>query len=137
MNGVIYDAKVAHKRKVKVNPIAHHYEKPGEQPYIKYNCPVCDAVGNKHISVPHGTSHCPLCGVALNWDRKPEIGDTVTMLATKLTESIFPKGDICVITECGSDGSFYLEQQADHLSYSVDGYHLADTFSILEESEDD
>ena len=75
MNGVIRNSNIAHKRTVKVNPIPRHYEKPGEEPYIKWNCPVCTALGN-HVSITEGIESCPLCGVSLNWDRpvKEEIG---------------------------------------------------------------
>ena len=32
----IYPAKAVYKQKVKLRPNEHHYEKEGEEPYIKY-----------------------------------------------------------------------------------------------------
>lgn len=77
MVGVIQNSRYARKRKVAVNPIEHAYHGPDEKPYIKYNCPVCEAVGNWGVSISYGTPACPLCGVRLNWARQPEIGDQV------------------------------------------------------------
>jgi rubrerythrin len=35
--------------------------------YIKYFCPVCEAVGNKHQLI-RNEENCPLCNVNLLWD---------------------------------------------------------------------
>lgn len=48
-------------------PNKHIYEKTGEEPYIKYSCPICDAIGNLH-QVIKGDKNCPLCGVNLDWE---------------------------------------------------------------------
>lgn len=97
--GVIKDSKFVHKRKVSVNPVEAHYEDQGEEPYIKYRCPVCKAVGN-YGSIPHGTKNCPLCGVSLNWDRKPQIGDSVIVHGGVRPNLIGSKG---VVTKIRSD----------------------------------
>lgn len=55
-----------HKHIVMVNPIVHHYEDDGEPEYIKYGCPVCEAVGERR-RVHRVESNCPICGVRLNW----------------------------------------------------------------------
>lgn len=52
--------------RVSVKPIAHHYEDKGEEPYIKYSCPVCDEFGARH-ALDFGESHCPICNVYLFW----------------------------------------------------------------------
>lgn len=94
MHGIIIDAPTAHRRKVKVNPITRAYHESHERPYIKYSCPVCDTVGNTKISVPYGTPRCPLCGVALNWEREIESGDNVVILDTsqKLQKAVVVSG---------------------------------------------
>jgi hypothetical protein len=54
-----------HKRFTRVKPIAHHYM-PNNQ-YIKYSCPVCDALNNRHQVHP-GETNCCLCNVNLLWE---------------------------------------------------------------------
>lgn len=66
IDGVVKDAGAAYMRTTSVKPIEHHYEEPGEEPYIKYSCPVCEAVGNIHQVTP-GEEKCRLCGVNLIW----------------------------------------------------------------------
>ena len=66
IEGKTKDAAYAYQRTTSVKPTEHHYEEPGEEPYIKYGCPVCEAVGNLH-QVAHGEEKCPLCGVNLYW----------------------------------------------------------------------
>lgn len=51
---------------VKLRPVAHHYEKPGDPPYVKYSCPVCEMIGLKH-QVFSCDAKCPNCGVNLLW----------------------------------------------------------------------
>lgn len=67
INGKVIEAERVYQRITYVNPIEHHYEEPGEKPYIKYSCPVCAAVGNLHQVTP-GEENCPLCGVNLSWE---------------------------------------------------------------------
>lgn len=95
MIGVIRNARTAHRRNVKVNPVEKLYSEPDEPKYAKYNCPVCTSVGNTGVSLPYGTERCPLCGVFLNWNRKIEVGDTVKvrqrdgfMCDTPIVESV-------------------------------------------------
>lgn len=88
ISGVIRDSAFAYKRKVKVNPIERIYEDKGEKPYRKYNCPICCAVGNGNIGITEGIENCPLCGVALNWGRKPELGDMVILTGRKSKPNI-------------------------------------------------
>ena len=73
MTGIIISSAYVHRKHAKVNPIPHHYEEPGEKPYIKWHCPVCTMLGNRKISIPEKIPDCPLCGVHLNWDRKGEV----------------------------------------------------------------
>lgn len=96
LSGIIVNSNKVHKRKVSVNPIARHYEEPGEEPYIKYSCPVCAAVGN-YGQVTEGTPNCMLCGVSLNWDRKPEMGDTVIL--NQILGPDFMEGFQCTIVK--------------------------------------
>lgn len=67
LKGKVIEADVTYKRITYVKPTAHHYEKTGEKPYIKYGCPVCDLLGNKH-QVSTWEKNCPLCNVNLLWD---------------------------------------------------------------------
>ena len=80
ISGVIRNAEYAFQRKVKVNPIRKQYHDLGEPEYYKYNCPVCQAVGNTHISIPYLDEHFPLCNVALNWSYMLELGIDVLVL---------------------------------------------------------
>ena len=54
------------EKTVKLYPVEHHYEKPGEKPYIKYGCPVCEMCGLE-LQVHQSDTHCPTCGVNLLW----------------------------------------------------------------------
>lgn len=136
ITGVITNSNKAYKRKVSVNPIPHHYEKLGEKPYIKWSCPVCEAVGNK-AQILHGVKNCSLCGVSLNWDRKPKVGDTVIINDWHALPGgihpVFLEGDRCVIVEDHSDDPkeipYVLEHKGQRLGCR------ADVFSILDESE--
>lgn len=67
INGKVTNAEYAYQRITYIHPAEHHYEEPGEEPYIKYGCPVCEAIGNRH-SVTQGEKTCPLCGVNLSWE---------------------------------------------------------------------
>ncbi|WP_379142327.1 hypothetical protein [Paenibacillus sp. sgz500992] len=69
LEGVVTEAKHAYQRKTFVKPTAHHYENPGEKPYIKYGCPVCELLGNKY-QVSIGVSNCSLCNVNLIWEEQ-------------------------------------------------------------------
>lgn len=67
IEGKFKKSKYVHKRITKVKPIEHHYEDPGETPYIKYGCPVCESLGNR-FSFYKGVPNCPLCNVNLLWN---------------------------------------------------------------------
>ncbi|ASA22626.1 hypothetical protein [Paenibacillus donghaensis] len=73
LNGKVTDSKYAYQRIAYVKPVENHYENKGEQPYIKYECPVCELLNNKH-QVAFGTDNCPLCNVNLLWEEP--INDT-------------------------------------------------------------
>lgn len=88
MNGIIVNAKHVHGKHAKVNPIPHHYEGPGEKPYIKWHCPVCETLGNIRVSIPEGIPDCPLCGVHLNWTVKPQVGDLILTLPDHIAGQI-------------------------------------------------
>lgn len=66
IDGIVKGADVAYRRTTSVKPTEHHYEEPGEKPYIKYSCPVCEALGNLH-QVNRIVQNCPVCGVQLYW----------------------------------------------------------------------
>lgn len=66
IDGIVKEAEYAYQRITYVRPIEHHYEEPKEKLYIKYSCPVCEAVGNLHQVTP-GERNCPLCNVNLCW----------------------------------------------------------------------
>lgn len=142
ITGVIQNASKAYKRKVSVNPIAHHYEKPGEKPYIKYNCPVCEMVGNK-VQIPHGIEKCPLCGVSLNWTRKPEVGDVVVICGYPIYggRSKFPERTQCVIVEDHSNEEeefpYVLQRCVGDMGEGTRLKYRAEEFTILEEPEDE
>lgn len=126
MNGVIINANHVHARRAAVNPIARHYEEKGERPYIKWSCPVCEAIGNHRVSIPEGIPECPLCGVHLNWNQKPEVGDQVIILG----DDILLAGTICTVKEIVEDGTMYL------LSFGErEGLYPACGVSLLEEEE--
>lgn len=44
----VSETEFVYQRIVYVRPLERHYEEPGETPYIKYCCPVCEALGNPH-----------------------------------------------------------------------------------------
>lgn len=69
IDGVLRDTKETYRRTVKVNPTECHYEEVGEEPYIKYICPVCEALGRRHQVNPV-VQNCPVCGVQLYWGEK-------------------------------------------------------------------
>lgn len=132
VTGVIDDAKTVHKRKMRVTPIETHYEEDGESSYIKYSCPVCHAAGNTGISITKGKPKCPLCGVNLNWDRKPAVGDTVVITKQNATEYEFYKSTKCVIeqeSELNGNMSYKLRNEAGTKRL----WYPANEFSILEE----
>lgn len=87
----IFTAKTVHKQAVKLRPVEHHYEKDGEEPYIKYGCQICEQLADEaakiskgaclheefkegkrfnRFSFAYGTRNCPCCGVNLDWDYK-------------------------------------------------------------------
>lgn len=134
LSGVIQDAKVVHKRRVKINPIAKHYEKPGEEPYIKYSCPVCHNAGNKNISITEGIPNCPLCGVSLNWDRELQVGDRVVITFQHSSKQALEAGSICQITKImksQTEASCKLCSETDGRTF----WYKTDNFSILEGDE--
>lgn len=72
MEGKIFNKrKPVHYHIVRVKPIAHHYENKGEPEYIKYSCPVCEAVGDKH-QVHQCENNCSICGVNLLWNNNED-----------------------------------------------------------------
>lgn len=66
ITGVVTKVEFSHRRFTRVKPSEHHYEELGEQPYLKYSCPVCEALGNLHQVLPI-EHNCQLCGVYLYW----------------------------------------------------------------------
>lgn len=67
IQGKITEAKHAYHRTTYVKPVEHHYENAGDEPYIKYGCPVCELLGHHH-QITKGTKNCPLCNVNLLWE---------------------------------------------------------------------
>lgn len=81
-----FPAKAVHKQRVKLRPVEHHYEKEGEEPYIKYGCQICDSIAGMvkglsldendgegeftRLSFTKGTPQCPCCGVNIDWEYK-------------------------------------------------------------------
>ncbi len=59
----------SYEKIVKLRPVEEHYEQPGEKPYIKYSCPLCNMCGVMHRVHP-GDTRCPICGVNLLWEVK-------------------------------------------------------------------
>lgn len=80
-------AEFVFQQRVAVKPIARHYEKPGEAPYIKWGCPICDGLVSKYahyeevftkfspFSFAEGTSNCPVCGINLEWDDSESVNN--------------------------------------------------------------
>lgn len=69
LDGKVVKAKYVHKNKTYIKPVEHHYEEPGEPPYIKYGCPICESLGHR-FSFPRETNNCPICNVNLLWDEE-------------------------------------------------------------------
>ena len=69
LDGKAVKAKYVHKNKTYIKPVEHHYEGPGEPPYIKYGCPICESLGHR-FSFPNKTSNCPICNVNLSWNEE-------------------------------------------------------------------
>jgi len=65
IEGNIAEAEFQYQKTTKIKPMVVHYSVTPR--YVKYVCPVCRALGNKH-QLPHGVSNCPLCNVNLTWD---------------------------------------------------------------------
>lgn len=65
--GHIEESKYAYEKITSFKAIEGHYENKGEPPYIKYNCPICSMLGNRH-QITRGDKQCPLCGINLKWD---------------------------------------------------------------------
>lgn len=65
----IYKSDKIYKTRIKAIPIEHHYEENGEEPYIKYSCPICDNLGIKHQVHPW-EDNCSICGINLDWSEK-------------------------------------------------------------------
>lgn len=101
ITGVIKNEKKAYKRLVSVNPVPHHYEEKGDLPYIKFGCPVCEAVGNR-VQVTPGLGSCMLCGVSLNWDRIIEPGDRVIL---RQTVNGVREGEVCTVEDVTKDST--------------------------------
>ena len=97
MTGTLINSIYAYRKYAKVNPVPHHYEEPGEPPYVKWHCPVCAMLGNRKTSIPKNIPDCPLCGVHLNWDRKPEIGDQVLIVDSERKGIIQKSGNPCTV----------------------------------------
>ena len=83
----LFPAKAAHKQRVKIRPIEHHYENEGDPPYIKYGCPICEQLAIKtrgkplfdengerrefvRFQIHKGMEQCPCCGINIDWDYK-------------------------------------------------------------------
>lgn len=71
----------------------HHYEKPGEEPYIKYGCPVCEALENRH-GITKGIANCPSCGVNISWENW-DLGGNVMITMSRILNSGFNVGETC------------------------------------------
>lgn len=67
INGRVTEAEYVYQRITYVHPLERYYEESGEKPYIKYCCPVCEALGNPHQVIPN-QANCSLCNVNLNWE---------------------------------------------------------------------
>lgn len=128
LSGVIKESEKVHERIVKVTPNEHFYEEKGVGIYKKYSCPVCQAVGNRNVGVYDGQENCSLCGVNLNWARKPEVGDYVIL--THNLNSDFLQGDQCTIKEDNTADPSALPYIVTKESKQI-GCKLRD-FSILE-----
>lgn len=84
---VVLPAEFVHKQQVGFKPVEHHYEETGEEPYIKYGCPICEAIARDYepddedegtfnrFSFAKGTTKCPCCGVNFAWDEIVELKD--------------------------------------------------------------
>ncbi|MNW62893.1 hypothetical protein D3C74_410500 [compost metagenome] len=78
LNGKVTDAEFAYQRITYVRPTEHYYGKGGEQSYVKYGCPVCELLGNKH-QVTFGSDNCPLCNVNLLWEQDYSTTERLSM----------------------------------------------------------
>lgn len=97
-----------YKQRISVKPIEHHYENQGEQPYIKYGCPICENIADKinkpvpynidgkifnQFSIPKGEPNCPCCGINLDWTKEPlsykNIIDNIDFSQIKKNEGIY------------------------------------------------
>lgn len=130
MHGIIQNHKHAYKRRVTVTPIVHSYHEPGETPYEKFTCPVCNAVGNAKIAIPQDIEQCPLCGVSLNWTRQPEVGDEIIITESVEWEPSLTIGTKATIQKIHND-SYEIQTEVTHYVCGIP----KDTFSILEEVE--
>lgn len=65
--GIVLNKEMpCYKHEVRLYPKVRHYENG----VVKYTCPVCDAVEDRH-QLGYMESKCPICGVNLIWlDKK-------------------------------------------------------------------
>lgn len=54
--------------KVLFCPEEKYYEEIGEEPYIKYICPICNYIFKQQVNI--GSKNCNCCGVNLYWEEK-------------------------------------------------------------------
>lgn len=64
----IYEQAPVHRAFVKIKPLEKHYEDPGEPEYIKWCCPICEIIGNRH-QIGKFDEKCTLCGINLDWSK--------------------------------------------------------------------
>lgn len=64
----IYENGPIHRRITKIKPLEKHYEDEGEPEYIKWCCPICEVIGNRH-QVGKFDEKCMLCGINLDWSK--------------------------------------------------------------------
>lgn len=67
--GVIKNEEHVYRPTAYVKPKERNCGKLLEEVYLKYQCPVCEILGNKHQILP-GEKNCPMCNVNIYWEKE-------------------------------------------------------------------
>ena len=98
-------------------------------------------MGNVRIGITKGTPNCPLCGVALNWGRRPKAGDKVLITDPNPdygpSERSLDQNEMAVITEDHTgDRQYPYPYKVQGLFSKRERFYPEDAFTLLVEEGD-
>lgn len=116
---VLNEEAPCYKHEVRIYPNIRKYE----DGVVKYTCPVCDLVGDRH-QIGYMESRCPICGVNLIWLDKNDCSGSFLNNHYKSVQP--PTSDSETIAKLLDEFEYHPEQAAEILSK----YKGADSFAI-------